>query len=136
MLVDGMVQGSVGIRIVQGKGFRDLRVWQSGMDLVVEVYLVTKEFPKDELCGLTNRLRRAAVSVPSNIADGQTRSHIKEFFQFLSTAQGSLAEVQTQIEVAGRLQYLSEEQVRSVIMKADSLAKQLYALRSSLAERE
>jgi len=121
---------------VLGKGFRDLRVWQCGMDLVEEVYRLTKVFPKEELYGLTNQLRRAAVSVPSNIAEGQTRSHIKEFFQFLSTAQGSLAEVQTQIEIAGRLQYLSEDQVRSVMVKTDSLAKQLYALRHSLTERE
>src|ERR1700716_1699915 len=102
------------------KGFRDLRVWQCGMDLVEDVYRLTKEFPKDELYGLTNQLRRAAVSVPSNIAEGQTRAHVKEFFQFLSTAQGSLAELQTQIELAGRLKYLSAEQVQEVIEKADS----------------
>ena len=105
------------------------------MDLVEEVYRLTKGFPKEELYGLTNQIRRAAGSVPSNIAEGQTRAHVKEFFQFLSTAQGSLAEVQTQIELAGRLKYLSEEQVQAVIEKADSLAKQLYALRHSLADR-
>jgi four helix bundle protein len=105
------------------------------MDLVEEVYRLTKGFPKEEPYGLTNQIRRAAVSVPSNIAEGQTRAHVKEFFQFLSTAQGSLAEVQTQIELAGCLKYLSEEQVQAVIEKADSLAKQLYALRHSLADR-
>jgi four helix bundle protein len=106
------------------------------MDLVEEVYRLTKGFPKEEVYGLTNQLRRAAVSIPSNIAEGQTRSHVKEFFQFLSTAQGSLAEVQTQIELAGRLKYLSEEQVRSAVERADSLAKQLYSLRNSLADRK
>ena len=106
------------------------------MDLVEEAYRLTKGFPKEELYGLTNQIRRAVVSVPSNIAEGQTRAHVKEFFQFLSTAQGSLAEVQTQIELAGRLKYLPGEQVRSLIDKADSLAKKLYALRNSLADRK
>src|SRR5260370_39261244 len=101
------------------------------MDLVEDVYRLTKAFPKEEIYGLTNQLRRAAVSIPSNIAEGQTRSHVKEFLQFLSTAQGSLAEVQTQIELAGRLKYLSAEQVEPVLQRADSLAKQLYALRHS-----
>jgi len=95
-------------RIVRGKGFREL----------------------------TNQLRRAAVSVPSNIAEGQTRSHLKEFLQFLSMAQGSLAEVQTQIELAGRLRYLSAEQVEPALQRAESLAKQLYALRNAIADRK
>src|SRR5882762_9854107 len=119
-------------RIVRGKGFRDLRVWQGGMELVEEVYRLTRGFPREELYGLTNQLRRAAVSIPSNIAEGQTRSHIKEFLQFLSTAQGSLAEVRTQIELAGRLKYLPAEQVEAALERAGSLAKQLYALRNSL----
>ena len=76
------------------------------------------------------------MSIPSNIAEGQTRKHVKEFLQFLSTAQGSLAEVQTQIELAGRLKYLSAEQIEPALERADSLAKQLYALQSSLADRK
>jgi len=122
--------------MVRGKGFRDLRVWQCGMELVEEVYRPTRCFPKEELYGLTSQLRRAAVSIPSNIAEGQTRKHVKEFLQFLSTAQGSLAEVQTQIELAGRLKYLSAEQIEPALALADSLAKQLYALQSSLADRK
>ena len=122
--------------MVRGKGFRDLRVWQCGMELVEEVYRLTRCFPKEELYGLTSQLRRAAVSIPSNIAEGQTRKHVKEFLQFLSTAQGSLAEVQTQIELAGRLKYLSAEQIEPALERADSLAKQLYALQSSLADRK
>jgi four helix bundle protein len=121
---------------VNAKGFRELRVWQCGMDLVEEVYRLTKGFPKDELYGLTNQLRRAAVSVPSNIAEGQTRSFVKEYLQFLSVARGSLAEVQTQIEIAARLKYLSAEQVQPMLERAESLARQLNALRSSLAERK
>jgi four helix bundle protein len=106
------------------------------MDLVEDVYRLTKAFPKEELYGLTNQLRRAAVSIPSNIAEGQTRAHVKEYLQFLSTAQGSLAEVQTQIEIAGRLQYLSPHQMEPALQKADSLAKQLYGLRNSLTGRK
>ena len=106
------------------------------MELVEEVYRLTRGFPKDELYGLTNQLRRAAVSVPSNIAEGQARSYTKEFLQFLSTAQGSLAEVQTQLELATRLRYSSQEQVEPALQRASSLAKQLQALRSSLADRK
>ncbi len=119
-----------------GKGFRELRVWQCGMDLAEEVYRLTKGFPKDELYGLSNQLRRAAVSVPSNIAEGHARTFVKEYLQFLSTAQGSLAEVQTQIEIAGRLKYLSLEQVQPALQQAELLAKQLHALRNVVAERK
>src|SRR6266704_3485421 len=101
--------------------YRDLIAWQKSMDLVEDVYRLTRVFPREELYGLTNQLRRAAVSIPSNIAEGQTRSHVKEFLQFLSMAQGSLAEVQTQIELAGRLRYLSPEQVEPTLQRADSL---------------
>ena len=106
------------------------------MDLVEDVYRLTRGFPKEERYGLTNQLRRAAVSIPSNIAEGQTRSHLKEFLQFLSMARGSLAEVQTQIELAGRLKYLSAEQVEPALQRAESLAKQLYALRNAIADRK
>src|SRR5260370_39602964 len=103
--------------IVRGKGFRDLRVWQCGMELVEEVYRLTRGFPKEELYGLTNQLRRAAVSIPSNIAEGQTRSHLKEVLQFLSMAQGSLAELQTPLELAARLRYLSPAQIETALQR-------------------
>ena len=118
------------------EGHRDLLVWQKSMDLVVKIYEITNQFPKSEIYGLSGQMQRAAVSIPSNIAEGQTRSHVKEFLQFLSMAQGSLAEVQTQIELAGRLRYLSAEQIESTLQRADSLSKQLYALRNSLADRK
>ena len=123
-----------GLSIVAGKGFRDLRVWQSGMDLVEEVYRLTKQFPKEELYGLSNQVCRAAVSIPSNIAEGQARSHAREYLQFLAVAQGSLAEVQTQIEIAGRLKYLPGDEIRRLLERAASVAKQLYALRNTLAD--
>ena len=119
-----------------GRGFRDLRVWNEAMTLVEQVYRLTRDFPKQELYGLTNQLRRAAVSVPSNIAEGQARTHLKEYLQFLSTSKGSLAEVQTQLEIAARLSYTSPERVQPILEHADALSKQLYALRNKLAERE
>ena len=91
------------------KSYRDLRVWQGGVDLVTEIYRETQSFPPQEIYGLTNQLRRAAVSVPSNIAEGHAREHTREFLNFISIAQGSFAEMQTQIEIAKRLKYLSEK---------------------------
>src|SRR5260370_2563680 len=118
-----------------GRGFRDLRVWKDGMDLVEQVYRLTQDFPKQELYGLTNQLRRASVSVPSNIAEGQTRTHLKEDLYFLSNARGSLAEVQTQLERAARLSYLTTEQLQPILEQADALSKQLFPLRKALADR-
>jgi four helix bundle protein len=114
------------------KSYRDLRVWQLGMDLVVQVYILTQSFPRDEIYGLTNQVRRAAVSIPSNIAEGHTREHTKEYLYHVSVAQGSLAELETQIEIAARLQYLTSEQLGSILEQATSLGKQLYALRNAL----
>ena len=122
--------------VLAGRGFRDLRVWNDGMDLVEEVYRLTRDFPKHEVYGLTNQLRRAAVSIPSNIAEGQARKHLKEYLQFLSTAKGSLAEVQTQLEIAARLGYITGEQLKPILDRADSLSRQLYTLAIKLAERE
>ena len=118
-----------------GRGFRDLRVWKDGMDLAEQIYRLTRDFPKQELYGLTNQLRPAAVSVPSNIAEGQARTHVKEYLHFLSTAKGSLAEVQTQLEIAARLDYLTPKQLEQVLQQADAVSKQLYALRNALVER-
>ena len=96
------------------KSYRDLIAWQVAMQLVEEVYTITKTFPKEELYGLTQQLRRAAVSVPSNIAEGHCRNWRREFVHHLSIAHGSLAEVETQIEIARRLGYLTSEQVTSI----------------------
>jgi four helix bundle protein len=112
--------------------FRDLRVWQAGMELVEQVYLLTQSFPKQEIYGLTSQIQRAAVSVPSNIAEGHTREHSKEFLHHLSIAQASLAELETQLEIAARLKYLPPEQLEQVLQRVVSLGKQLYALRNAL----
>ena len=77
------------------RGFRDLRVWQAAMELVVEVYALTRGFPRSELYGLSNQMQRAAVSGPANIAEGHARHHPREYLNFLSVAEGSLAELET-----------------------------------------
>ncbi len=123
----GKAKGSVVIN-----SFRDLRVWQAGMELVEQVYGLTNLFPKHEIYGLTSQIQRAAVSAPSNIAEGHTREHHKEYLHHLSMAQASLAELATQVEIAARLKYLSAEQLDEVMPKVISLGKQLYALRNAL----
>ena len=114
------------------KGFRELRVWQKAMDLVEEVYLLTQDFPKQETYGLMSQVRRAVISVPSNIAEGHTREHIKEYLHHLSIAQASLAEVETQLEIATRLKFLRPRQLSELLPEINSLGKQLYALRNAL----
>ena len=115
--------------------FRDLRVWQRGMDIVEAIYRVSAAFPKCELYGLTGQVRRAAVSVPSNIAEGHTRASTKEYLNHVSMAQASLAEVETQMEIASRLGYLASTELSLVLEQAAVLGKQLYALRNALAKR-
>jgi len=85
------------------KTFRDLLVWQKGMTLVTKVYLAAKELPREEMYGLTSQMRRCAISIPSNIAEGHSRTTRKEFLRFLEISLGSLFELQTQIEIARNL---------------------------------
>ena len=124
-----------GIGEVEIKSYRDLRVWQAGMDLVVRVYRLTQGFPTHELYGLTSQMRRAAVSIPSNIAEGHTRESSKEYLHHLSIAQGSLAELETQIEIAGRLTYITPDQVAQSLTEVASLGRQMHALRDSLQRK-
>jgi four helix bundle protein len=105
------------------------------MDIVEAVYRVTGGFPKSELYGLTGQVRRAAVSVPSNIAEGHTRASTKEYLNHVSIAQASLAEVETQLEIASRLGYIDSVELKPVLDQAVVLGKQLYALRDALLKR-
>jgi four helix bundle protein len=102
------------------------------MDLVAQVYRVTKLFPKDEIYGLTNQLRRAVVSVPSNIAEGQGRDSTKEFLHHLSMAHGSLCEVETQLLIAQRLEYLTREEADKLASLAASVGRLINGLSRSL----
>jgi four helix bundle protein len=115
-----------------GESYRDLIAWRKAMDLVMDVYRATQAFPRDELYGLTNQLRRAAVSVPSNIAEGQARFSRKEFHHFLSLARGSLVEIETQITIAENLGYLGPNQTRPLLDKASELGKILNGLIASI----
>jgi len=115
--------------------FRELHVWQRGMDIVETVYRVSAAFPKSELYGLTGQVRRAAVSVPSNVAEGHTRASTKEYLNHVSMAQASLAEVETQVEIASRLGYLASTNLSALLEQTAVLGKQLYALRNALAKR-
>lgn len=105
------------------------------MDLVEQIYLLTQQFPKHEMYGLVSQMQRAAVSIPSNIAEGHTRTHSKEYLYHLSIARGSLAELQTQLEIALRLKYCSVDKITSVVAQADLLGKQLSALRNVLNKK-
>jgi four helix bundle protein len=111
------------------KGHRDLEVWQKSMQFVTALYEETAAFPKHELYGLTNQLRRAAVSVPSNIAEGCGRSSKKEFHQFLCHARGSLLEVETQLEIARNLGYLSDKSFVELLSKTGEIGRMLNGLR-------
>ena len=113
--------------------YKDLLVWQKGMGLARLVYDLTRNFPADERFGLTSQLRRAAVSVPSNIAEGQARHGTGEFLQFLSHAEGSLAEIETQLLLALDLGFCKQASVESPLNEIDQLQKMLVALRRSLS---
>ena len=110
------------------QSYRELIVWQKGMEVVAEVYRLTRRFPREELYGLTQQVRRAAVSIPSNIAEGQARDSTAELRRFLSIAQGSRAEVETQIQIAVRLGYTNETDARTAMSLLDELQKMLTKL--------
>ena len=105
------------------------------MNLVEICYKITNEFPKEELYSLTNQIRRAAVSVPSNIAEGQSRWSTKEFLRFLSIAKGSLSELETQLILAQRLNYISEEKLNEILELTDEIGKMISGLRKSLIKK-
>ena len=115
------------------KNYRELIVWQRAMDLVVEVYRVVKLLPKEETYALSDQLRRAVVSIPSNIAEGQARSSTQEFLRFISIAQGSLAEVETQLELAVRVNYISNEAISAAEGLASEIRRMTASLRSKLS---
>ena len=96
------------------KAFRDLLIWQKAMNLVTNTYQITQKFPKEELFGLTSQIRRSAISLPSNIAEGYGRDSNKEFLRFIKIVIGSLFEFQTQIEIAKNINYLNENEFKNL----------------------
>ena len=114
------------------KSYRDLLVWQKGIVLVKKVYLLTKIFPKAEIFGLTSQMRRAAVSIPSNIPEGQARHTRKEFVQFISHSEGSLAELETQVILSVELGYCTLTDTHEITVLTTELSKMLDSLRRKL----
>ena len=112
--------------------FRDLLVWQKSMDLADVVYRLTRSFPREETFGLAAQLRRSAVSIASNIAEGQGRSSSREFKQFLNIARGSLCELQTQLEIAQRAGLALAEELGSAAQLSHEVGKLLYLLARSI----
>lgn len=112
--------------------YQDLKLWNKGIDLVVDVYKATAEFPKEEKYGLISQMRRCAVSIPSNIAEGAGRNSDKEFVHFLSIANGSSYELETQVIVANRLELLSDELKNDLCQQLTEIQKMNYNLQNRL----
>ena len=117
---------------VDVRSYRDLKVWQQGMDLAGAAYQLTTSMPKSELYGLTSQIRRSAASFPANIAEGYGRGSSGSYIQFLKTARGSLLELETHILLAERIGMLSSEQSGPFLMRADNIGKMLSALIRSI----
>jgi four helix bundle protein len=117
------------------RNYSELIAWQKAMDLVQAVYKATQSFPREEVYGLTNQIRRAVVSIPSNIAEGQGRKSINEFLHHLSIAYGSLREVETQILIAGRLNYLPQTEVQQLMNPASEVGRLINGLCNSLSNK-
>ncbi len=115
--------------------FQDLEIWKRSVSLVEQIYKVTTSFPKDELYGLTGQIRRAAVSIPSNIAEGFSRFHNKEYKQFLHIALGSCAEITTQIIIASKLNYLEDKKAGFLINEIDEISKMTMSLIKKINEK-
>ncbi len=107
---------------------KDLVVWNKAMDLVTEVYRSTQKFPKEEMFGLISQMRRSAISIPSNIAEGKGRLSKKEFHYFLGNARGSLAELETQIMIAANLAYFNETDANNLLTSVEEVGRILNGL--------
>jgi len=117
------------------KTFRDLIVWQKAMDLVIKIYKVTNDFPDEEKYGLVSQLRRAGVSVSSNIAEGFGRNSNKTFIVFLNYSMGSLMEVETQLEISKRIEFLSEEVYNELFEDCREVERLLSSLIRSIKDK-
>jgi len=117
------------------KSYQDLDAWKQAMDLVVECYKATRNFAKNETFGLSSQLQRAAVSVVANIAEGRSRGHTKEFLQHLAIAYGSLAELETHLQIANRLSYINDAGLSLLLDKTNLVGKLINGLRRSLEKK-
>ena|SRR5437763_13667717 len=115
------------------RSYRDLLVWQQAMELAAAVYRFTRAWPKDELYGLTSQARRAAMSIPANIAEGYGRENRGSYVQFLKIAQGSLKELETHLLVAERIEITEKQKIASLLLQSESVGKLLRALMRKLS---
>ena len=118
------------------KTHKDLEAWQNSIELVVRVYQLTEQFPKHEIYGLTNQVRRAAISVPSNIAEGAARKNAREFIQYLYVALGSLSELETQWIIAGKLDYIIAEDLENLNTRMTIIRSQISGLITHLSHKK
>ncbi len=114
------------------KNFKNLKVWQKGIDLVVETYNKIEKFPKEELFGLTSQIKRSAISIPSNIAEGSGRGTDKDFNRFLDVALGSSFELETQLIIANRLKFLNDKDYSALSEQLDEEQKMIIGLQKKL----
>ena len=119
--------------VQKSRSYQDLEVWKLSINFVKEIYRLTEKFPPTEIYGLTNQIRRAAVSIPSNIAEGQGRSSAKEFRQFLAIALGSLAEIETQLIITREINLLGNEETEPLLVTIDRIRKMIKGLSKSIA---
>ena len=117
------------------KSYKELTVWQKSIELVIEIYRLTKNFPKEEIYGLTSQIRRASVSIPSNIAEGFSRKHTKEYSQFIRIAFGSGAELETQLIISKKLKYCKENEYKKIDSLLIEIMKMLNSLNSALVAK-
>ena len=115
------------------QSFKDLKVWQKAMDLVVKIYEVTSAYPDHERFGLTAETRKSVRSVPANISEGKSRYSVNEYRHFISIARGSLGELQTQVLLGGRLEYLAKDVVSGTESEIEEIARMLRGLEQSLS---
>jgi four helix bundle protein len=115
--------------------FRELKAWQLGLDLTEQIYLLSDSFPKSEIYGLTSQMRRSAVSIPSNIAEGNGRDSTKEFLHFIAIAVGSICELETQLLLSHRLNYMKEEELNTVISLLIETKRTTRGLQKSLKDK-
>ena len=116
--------------------YKELIVWQKAMDLTTEIYRLTKNLPKDELYALTNQLRRATVSIPSNIAEGNGRASTGDYVRFLIIARGSVSEVETQLLICVRLDYFTQEDIEATLKLCDEIGRMLTSMIKKLKSQE
>ena len=112
--------------------YKDLIVWQKSMDLVIEIYSLVKKLPKEETYALSDQMRRAVVSIPSNIAEGYTRKSTNEYLNFLSIANGSRTELETQLLICERIHYLTQADIEKAITLIDEIGRIIYRIMNKL----